>query len=475
MAINALIAEGVKPIGADLPQIANMLQQKRQQDMAYQQQQFQNQMAQEQLNRQNSLLDIQNQQAQLANQKYTDEQMRQNVGTVLAHLDQVKGTPQYDATVQNIINAPQLQQGRAWAQEHGIDVTKLYDSSYIGTARALAGIAPIEPKVLTVAPGATLVKETPGGGMTPAYTAPVKPELVNTESGLIFDKTSGTYKDSTGRTLSSREVAQWESNNAAAKAGAVAKATSGAKAGDQNDPEFQTNVHAWTKSVLNGDATMQQVPMQYRTPVARERDSAPISAYSPTASSRFQMASTRMTQPYRDMAQYKLAADGLPYLERIDAAMKTPGSVSDQDILDSLTKLNTGGNAVTDAQVRLITDGRSFSDAVNVFKNKLKNGGVLSDNQRQQIQTIANAIYANYQKGYQPIYEQATRQLKAAGIPEAFWSMPNLNNLAEQSRAAMRGEVAPISGPSGQSGSSAAPPAGSYRHPSGATVQIISK
>ncbi len=141
------------------------------------------------------------------------------------------------------------------------------------------------------------------------------------------------------------------------------------------------------------------------------------------------LAASRITQPFTNMSAYKLTADGKPYLERIDAAMKTPGSVSDQDLLDSLTKLNTGGNAVTDAQVSLITHGKSFADTAATFANKFKNGGVLSPDQRQQIHDIAYQIYENYKKGYQPIYDQAAKQLTQAGIPKQFWTIPDLNQL----------------------------------------------
>jgi hypothetical protein len=144
------------------------------------------------------------------------------------------------------------------------------------------------------------------------------------------------------------------------------------------------------------------------------------------------------------MSAYKLTADGKPYLERIDAALKNPGSVSDQDLLDSLTKLNTGGNAVTDAQVRLITDGKSYADVANTFANKFKNGGVLSPDQRQQIQAIASQIYDNYKMGYQPIYEKAAAQLQAAGIPKQFWTIPDLN--------AINGPTELGGAPSGQQG-----------------------
>ncbi len=186
-------------------------------------------------------------------------------------------------------------------------------------------------------------------------------------------------------------------------------------------------VKAWMDQIHSGNATMQNVPAPLKTSVAEAMSGEGKGQYSPLAGARLTLESSRITKPFTDMSAYKLTADGKPYLERIQAALATPGSVSDQDLLDSLTKLNTGGNAVTEAQVSLVTHGKSFSDMVNTFKNKFKNGGVLSNDQRQQVSTIANQIYANYQKGYQPIYEAAAAKLKAANIPEAFWTIPNLN------------------------------------------------
>jgi hypothetical protein len=191
-------------------------------------------------------------------------------------------------------------------------------------------------------------------------------------------------------------------------------------------------VQSWTSTVLAGNATMAQVPMKYRNAVSKHLTDMPKEGYSPLASSRFTLAAERIAKNYINLPQYQLTANGLPYLQRIDAALRTPGSVSDQDLLDSLTKLNTSGNAITDAQVKVITDGKSFSDTAATFANKFKNGGVLSPNQRQQISTIAKAIFANYQKGYAPVYRQLSGQLKSAGIPEQFWSVPDLNNLSAQ-------------------------------------------
>lgn len=211
-----------------------------------------------------------------------------------------------------------------------------------------------------------------------------------------------------------------------------------------SDPQ----VNDYASGILNGSITsIAQVPKQYKDAVTAALNKPSQNGYSPLASSRFATASNKIVSNYIALPQYQLTANGLPYLQRIDAAIKTPGSVSDQDLLDSLTKLNTAGNAIADAQVKLITDGKSFGDAMNTFSNKLGNGGVLSTNQRQQIQTIAKAIYANYAAGYQPVYDQVTAQLKASGIPQAFWTIPDLNNLAGQSSGAPAGT--PVTAPDG--------------------------
>ncbi len=198
-------------------------------------------------------------------------------------------------------------------------------------------------------------------------------------------------------------------------------------------------VDSHISNVLAGNETMAQVPANLRNSVSLGLSQQPMGAYSPIAQSRLTMASSRITNQFTNMAAYQLTANGQVYLDRINAALQTPGSVSDQDLLDSLTKLNTGGNAITDAQVKLVTDGKSLSDIANTYGNKLANGGVLSDNQRNQISTIAKAIFENYKKSYQPIYDQAAKQLTAAGIPKAFWTIPDLNNLSAQANSGTNG------------------------------------
>lgn len=249
-------------------------------------------------------------------------------------------------------------------------------------------------------------------------------------AGIMMDPTTGTgfVMDEKGnkKQLSSQQI----SDRLSQFAGNKAVATTNAK----NNPGNQDDdvVQSWAQNVLNGNATMQQVPMSHRDAVSKYLTKMSTDAYSPVASSRFSAAANRIATNYIHLPQYQLTANGMPYLQRIDAALKTPGSVSDEDLLDSLIKLNTGGNAVTEAQVNLITHGKSFSDTINTIGNKLKNGGVLSDNQRKDIAELSKAIYENYRKGYQPVYDQVTSQLKASGIPKAFWGIPDLNSLSEK-------------------------------------------
>ena len=223
------------------------------------------------------------------------------------------------------------------------------------------------------------------------------------------------------------ETYQWDA--ASGKFKQILPGTAGTGSGS-GPTTLSTAGQAWVTAVLNGNSTMASVPAALKTEVAEGIANQPADAYSPIAASRFATASNRIATNFVNLPQYQLTANGLPYLQRIQAAMQNPGSISDQDLLDSLTKLNTAGNAISDAQVKLITGGQSFSDMISVFGNKFQNGGTLSDSQRQQIQKIATAVFANYQKGYQPVYDKATAQLKAAGIPEAFWTIPDLNNLS---------------------------------------------
>lgn len=219
--------------------------------------------------------------------------------------------------------------------------------------------------------------------------------------------------------------------NAVGKKGPLSTSRMGDDGTKVDDPIVQSHV----KNVLNGNETMQNVPPQFRNSVSMAIANSPKDEFSPIAKQRETLAASRILQNYIKSPQYELTMNGLPYLQRIDAASKNPSSVSDLDLLDSMIKLNTAGNAVTEQQVKTITDGKSWFDAVGVAFNKVRQGGVLSGAQRREIHELAGSIYDNYRKGFQPLYDEATQKLRDADIPPQFWSLPDFNKLSNQALA----------------------------------------
>ncbi|MES2006902.1 MAG: glucosaminidase domain-containing protein [Patescibacteria group bacterium] len=201
-------------------------------------------------------------------------------------------------------------------------------------------------------------------------------------------------------------------------------------------PAVDPTVQAYVTGIQNGTITsLAQVPTQYKNVVAQAMADQGIST--PLSDRRFVMAANGIIANYISLPEYTLTANALPYLLKLDAAMTIPGSVSDQELLDSFTKLSTAGGVITDAQVSVITGGRSLADSVDVYKKKLAQGGVLSDAQRQQIYELGQASYKNLKAGYQPIYDKATQQLQQSQIPSQYWTLPDLNTLSALSEAAV--------------------------------------
>ncbi len=161
---------------------------------------------------------------------------------------------------------------------------------------------------------------------------------------------------------------------------------------------------------------------------------------------RYNMAANAATKNWIELPGYKLVSQGAPYLSRIESAAQHPGSISDQELLDSVTKLNNAGGQVTEAQVAIVLKGASLRDKAQIWANQLGTGGVLSDDQRKQLIDVAHAVYKGYQKMYQPVYDDAIRKLKAQGIPEAYWNIPDLNKLSNAAGIAGGGGEAPAIG-----------------------------
>lgn len=219
---------------------------------------------------------------------------------------------------------------------------------------------------------------------------------------------------------------------------------SATRQGQITDTDDDT-VQAHLKQVLDGNETLANVPPAYKNAVVRAISNQPTEKFSPIAKQRLTLAASRISQQYLEAPQYKLTMNGLPFLQRIDAAIKKPGSVEDLALLDSMVKLDTAGNAVTEQQVKTITDGKSWADSVGVMYNKVRNGGVLSDNQRKEIHDLAGKVYENYRKGFEPLYNELKDKLEAAEIPQQFWSLPNYSKLAEGALAGTSYGAAPAS------------------------------
>lgn len=127
-------------------------------------------------------------------------------------------------------------------------------------------------------------------------------------------------------------------------------------------------------------------------------------------------AAGNIAQDYTTSPEYQAVSNGALYLNRISTDIQNPGSVSDQSMLDAITKLDTGGNAITEGQLQTLTGGRSIADSISVLQKKLAKGGVLSNDQRNQISTIAQQIFQNYQDSLAPLYSQTLNNLQQNGL-----------------------------------------------------------
>ncbi len=206
-------------------------------------------------------------------------------------------------------------------------------------------------------------------------------------------------------------------------------------------PDFQ----AWYRSAWPQFGQGQAAGAQ--GPQAGSGQPLPKRPLSDTDIARYNRASNAATKNWLELPGYKLVSQGAPYLSRIEAAAQHPGSISDQELLDSVTKLNNAGGQVTEAQVAIVLKGASLSDKINIWSNMMsKQGGVLSDDQRRQLIDVAHAVYRGYQKMYQPVYDDAIKKLKGQGIPPQYWNIPDLNSLSNAAGIAGGGGEAPAIG-----------------------------
>jgi len=145
---------------------------------------------------------------------------------------------------------------------------------------------------------------------------------------------------------------------------------------------------------------------------------------------RYNLAATRATKTFRESMVFKAAQNAEFYLTKIKAATEGTGSIGDQEILDSISQFNTGGGRVTETQTDLILKGKSLNDTINAWSNKLKNGGILSDNQRKQALELASATAKGFQENYKTKYDNLASNLDKQKIPKEFWGIPSPEQLS---------------------------------------------
>lgn len=159
---------------------------------------------------------------------------------------------------------------------------------------------------------------------------------------------------------------------------------------------------------------------------------------SPINKGRYTRNANSALKNYISSATYQTVSNAVPYLSRIQSAMKDPGSISDTSLADSIIKIETGGGQVTDSQISTYFAGQSFADQFAVEGDKIvAKGGVLSPQQRTDLAGLAESTFGYYQQQYEGLYVQAMGALKAQGIPLNYGTnLPDFTSLLAQSAPA---------------------------------------
>ena len=206
-------------------------------------------------------------------------------------------------------------------------------------------------------------------------------------------------------------------------------------------PTDNPTVVAMTTSLANGNPGT--IPQIYKSAVNR-RLGMPGNGYTQAGATKLIRNAQMLSANYMKLPEYVAMSAAKVPLNRIRAALKQPHTaVSDQDMIDSMTQLSKGNNAaraVTDSQVKLITNYASWSDMASRYMNRVGGrGGALSAQQRKEIRNLSEATMNEYKKSYGPMYNELSEKLTAANIPEQFWTIPNLENIQSGGESASIG------------------------------------
>lgn len=135
---------------------------------------------------------------------------------------------------------------------------------------------------------------------------------------------------------------------------------------------------------------------------------------------------------YVNSPTYKNVSAAATYLAKLNAGLQNPGSIGDPDIIDSLVKINTGGQGqITEQQYNAYAQGATWADRFQVVQGKVvAKGGTLSPSQRSEIAKLVGDTLDQYRAQYSSLYVQAMKNLDNQGIPDAFWgNMPDWSQM----------------------------------------------
>lgn len=375
----------------------------------------------------------------------------------------------YDADIQNLESQKNAAiQNATMAEQEAVRTgnSKLYDvaaQQYQAAvdahnqqiSRAQAASQQIQSLQSEVTPGHTIVQRDPvTGEIKPVYTAPSTvnaSNIGNYAASLIQTDAEGKPVAPTQQQID--QLAQSTGIDPAIIQGAVnqqiqkASKISGGQLG-----EYQT----YQKQELAAGRQPMGI-MDYQAAVANEKNSSKISDYNFYAQQ--ERANGRVPMGFNDfknqgktpnpldvqlkqarLANYKnvqaqrdtniaakvlnengfnkdptikmyLGAD--PLLAKVKSALDTNGPVADQELLDAVTMMNTGGSRVTESQVGIILQGQSYDDWLARTQQKIASGGILSPENKAQLKEIAgktyNALQDNYQKRIKVYQDFATQ------------------------------------------------------------------
>jgi hypothetical protein len=228
---------------------------------------------------------------------------------------------------------------------------------------------------------------------------------------------------------------------------ATLAATDAFTAGIKTDNPIVVNA---ANSLASGETrNITAVPAPYRSAVQERLNNAGVDAWSPALRGQVIRNAAALIKPYTSLPSYQSMAGALTTIARMNAAMKTNTVASSLELVDAAVGLAKGGpnsaRAVTEAQVSFITSGQSPAQWLSNLRNQIVNGSKLSDEQRQQIYTVAKSTAGEYKKTYGDIYGQITDKLTANNIPKALWPLPDLDKLVSPGSAVGKNGPVPAS------------------------------